>query len=140
MTAALSPAIAAQIQSLCEAIAADPDIIAARQDAEAFLANEQAVALYRDVVTLGRNLEQQHRSGMEIEEEEINRFQSLQSKADADDRIQAFTAAQGVLQEVATSVNGFVTKTLEKGRVPSTDEVFGGGGGGSCGSGCGCHS
>ncbi|MDZ4289029.1 MAG: YlbF family regulator [Prosthecobacter sp.] len=138
MTAALSPAIAAQIQSLCEAIAADPDIVAARQDAEAFLANEQAVALYRDVITLGRNLEQQHRSGLEIDEEEITRFQGLQSKADADDRIQAFTAAQDVLQEVATHVNSFVTKTLEKGRVPSIDEVFGSGG--SCGTGCGCHS
>eukprot|EP01031_Cornospumella_fuschlensis_P015672 gene15672-19152_t len=92
MTAALSPAIASKIQSLCEAIAADPDIKAARDDAEAFLANEQSVALYRDVVTMGRTLEQQHRSGMEIEDEEISRFQSLQSKAYADDSIQAFTA------------------------------------------------
>jgi cell fate (sporulation/competence/biofilm development) regulator YlbF (YheA/YmcA/DUF963 family) len=137
MTAVLSPAISAQIQSLCEAIAADPDIQAARQNAEAFLANEQAVALYRDVVTMGRNLEKQHRSGMEIEDEDINRFQELQSKADADDKIRAFNAAQEVLQDVATHVNGFVAKTLEKGEVPSADEVFGGNGG--CGSGCGCH-
>ncbi|HYF35885.1 MAG TPA: YlbF family regulator [Prosthecobacter sp.] len=137
MTAVISPAISAQIQSLCEAIAADPDIQAARQSAEAFLANEQAVALYRDVVTMGRNLEQQHRSGLEIEDEDINRFQALQTKADADDSIRAFNAAQETLQDVATHVNGFVAKTLEKGRVPSTDEVFAGKGG--CGSGCGCH-
>lgn len=137
MTAVLSPAISAQIQSLCEAIAADPEVQAARQHAETFLANEQAVALYRDVVTMGRSLEQRHRSGVEIEDEDINRFQELQSKADADEDIRAFNAAQEILQDVAAHVNGFVTKTLEKGRVPNEEEVFGGNGG--CGSGCGCH-
>jgi cell fate (sporulation/competence/biofilm development) regulator YlbF (YheA/YmcA/DUF963 family) len=137
MTTALSPAITAQIQSLCEAIAADPEVQAARQSAEAFLANEAAVSLYRDVVTMGRNLEQQHRSGLDIDDEDLGRFQALQSKADADENIQAFNAAQEILQDVATHVNGFVTKTLEKGRVPNAEEVFSGNGG--CGSGCGCH-
>ncbi len=66
----------------------------------------------------------------------MNRFQELQSKADADDTIQAFTSAQETLQEVAQHVNAFVTKTLEKGRVPTLDEVVGSGG---CGEGCGCH-
>jgi cell fate (sporulation/competence/biofilm development) regulator YlbF (YheA/YmcA/DUF963 family) len=137
MTAALSPAITAKIQALCETIAADPEVRSARENAEAFLANEQAVALYRDVITMGRNLEQQHRSGLDIDDEDISRFQALQSKADADENIRAFNAAQEVLQDVASHVNGFVTKTLEKGRVPDAEEVFSGNGG--CGSGCGCH-
>lgn len=136
MNAAIDPVISSHIEALCAAIAADAEVQAARQQAESFLADEQGVALYRDVMTLGRTLEQRHRSGAELEPEEVNRFQSLQDQADAHEGIQNFVAAQDLLQDVANKVNGFVAKTLEKGRVPSHDEVFGSGG---CGSGCGCH-
>ena len=137
MTAAFAPAIASQIEALCAAIAADPAVKGARDQAEVFLADEQAVALYRDVMTMGRSLEQRHRSGQGLDAAEVSKFQELQDKADAHDGIQAFVSAQDVLQEVANRVNGFVTKTLEKGRVPSEEEVFPQGGG--CGEGCGCH-
>ena len=136
MNAAIAPAIASHIEALCAAIAADPEVQSARADAESFLADEQAVALYRDVMTLGRSLEQRHRSGAEMEPQEVSRFQSLQEQADGNDTIQSFMAAQDLLQDVANKVNGFVTKTLEKGRVPTHDEVFGQAG---CGEGCGCH-
>ena len=136
MTAALAPAIASHIEALCAAIVADADIQSARNKAEAFLADEQAVALYRDVMTLGRTLEQRHRGGQKLDPEEISKFQDMQDKADAHEGIQAFVAAQDVLQEVASQVNGFVSKTLEKGSVPTHEEVFGQGG---CGEGCGCH-
>lgn len=136
MNAAIDPVISSHIEALCAAIAADAEVQAAREQAEAFLADEQGVSLYRDVMTLGRSLEQRHRSGVELEADEVNRFQSLQDQADAHEGIQSFIAAQDLLQDVANKVNGFVAKTLEKGRVPSHDEVFGGGG---CGTGCGCH-
>lgn len=136
MNAAIDPVIASHIEALCAAIAADPEVQSARNDAESFLADEQAVALYRDVMTLGRSLEQRHRSGAEMEPDEVTRFQSLQEQADGNDTIQSFMAAQDLLQDVANKVNGFVTKTLEKGRVPTHDEVFGQAG---CGTGCGCH-
>jgi cell fate (sporulation/competence/biofilm development) regulator YlbF (YheA/YmcA/DUF963 family) len=85
---------------------------------------------------LGRTLEQRHRSGQKLAPDEISKFQDMQDQADAHEGIQAFVAAQDVLQEVATQVNGFVAKTLEKGSVPTAEEVFGNGG---CGEGCGCH-
>lgn len=136
MNAAIDPVIASHIEALCAAIAADPEVQAARNQAETFLADEGAVSLYRDVMTLGRSLEQRHRSGAEMEPSEVSRFQSLQDQADANEVIQRFMAAQDLLQDVANKVNGFVTKTLEKGRVPTHDEVFGQAG---CGEGCGCH-
>ncbi|MEN3943550.1 YlbF family regulator [Prosthecobacter sp. SYSU 5D2] len=136
MNAAIAPAIASKIEALCAAIAADPEVQSARSNAETFLADEKAVELYRDVMTLGRSLEQRHRSGAEMEPEEVSRFQSLQEQADGNDTIQSFMAAQDLLQDVANKVNGFITKTLEKGRVPTHDEVFGQAG---CGTGCGCH-
>ena len=76
-------------------------------------------------------------SGVELDEAEIGRFQELQAKADADEDIAAFVTAQDVLQNMANMVNSFVTKTLEKGRVPLPEEMSSGG---SCGEGCGCHS
>jgi cell fate (sporulation/competence/biofilm development) regulator YlbF (YheA/YmcA/DUF963 family) len=138
MSPAIAPAITAQIESLCAIIAADPEVQSAREAAEAFLADDQAVSLYREVMTLGRTLEQRHRSGAELEAEDLARFQSLQDQADQHDGIQSFMAAQDALQAVANTVNGFISKTLEKGRVPALDEVMGGGG--CCGGGgCGCH-
>ncbi len=136
MNAAIDPVIASHIEALCAAIAADPEVQAARNQAESFLADEGAVSLYRDVMTLGRSLEQRHRSGAEMEPAEVSRFQALQDQADGNEVIQSFMAAQDLLQDVANKVNGFVTKTLEKGRVPTHDEVFGQAG---CGEGCGCH-
>jgi cell fate (sporulation/competence/biofilm development) regulator YlbF (YheA/YmcA/DUF963 family) len=141
MSPLIAPAITAHLEALCAAIVADPEIQSAREAAESFLADEQAVALYRDVMNLGRTLEQRHRSGVELEAEDLSRFQMLQDQADQHEGIQAFMAAQDALQSVANAVNGYVTKTLEKGRVPELEEVMGGGccGGGGCGSGgCGC--
>jgi cell fate (sporulation/competence/biofilm development) regulator YlbF (YheA/YmcA/DUF963 family) len=136
MTQLLAPALISQIEALCAAIVADPDVQKAREQAEAFLADEAAVDLYREVMTLGRTLEQRHRGGQKLDTNEVNRFQDLQDQADAHEGIQAFVAAQDVLQQVANHVNGFVTITLAKGRVPTAEEVFGAGG---CGEGCGCH-
>lgn len=138
MSPAIAPAITAQIESLCAVIAADPEVQSAREAAEAFLADDQAVALYREVMNLGRSLEQRHRSGVELEAEDLSRFQNLQDQADQHEGIQCFMAAQDALQAVASTVNGFITKTLERGSVPALDEVMGGGCCGG-GGGCGCH-
>lgn len=138
MSTLLAPALSAQIEALCATIAADPDIQSARSAAETFLADEQSVSLYREVMTLGRSLEQRHRSGAELEPAEISRFQSLQDQADKNEGIQNFMAAQDTLQSVASTLNTYISKTLEKGRVPAAEEIAssgccGGGGGGGCG-------
>lgn len=138
MSPLIAPAITAQLEALCATIAADPEVQSAREAAESFLADEQAVSLYRDVMNLGRTLEQRHRSGVELEAADVSRFQLLQDQADQHEGIQSFMAAQDALQNVANTVNGFITKTLEKGRVPAMEEVTGEGG--CCGGGgCGCH-
>ena len=136
MNALVFPAIEAKLSDLCVAISTNPEVLSARDRAEAFLADENAVGLYREVILMGRSLEQREREGAEITPIEVRSYEELQGKADAHDGIRAFSEAQSVLQGVANLVNGFVSKTLEKGRVPSHEEVFGGSG---CGEGCGCH-
>ncbi len=137
MTALALPSIENKIQELCAAIADEPEILAAREQAEAFLADEKAVGLYRELMTLGRSLEERDRNGDSISQTEADRFEQLQDQAESHAGIRGFNDAQQVLQGIANMVNAFVSKTLEKGKVPTNDEVFGQGG---CGSGCGCHS
>ena len=73
-----------------------------------------------------------------ITDAEINAFTLLRDQAEANPLVKQFNDAQETLQGIANRVNGFVTKTLEKGRVPTQEEVFGASSG-SCGTGCGCH-
>lgn len=124
------------LQNLCEAIAADEEVQAARASAEAFLSDEAAVNLYREVATTSHELEKRHRAGQVISDEEVAAYEELQNRADSHAGIQSFQEAQGVLQRIANMVNKHVTKTLEKGRVPTAEEMASSGG---CGTGCGCH-
>jgi cell fate (sporulation/competence/biofilm development) regulator YlbF (YheA/YmcA/DUF963 family) len=131
----LAHSIEESLLSLCRAIAAEPAVQSARDRAEAFLADDGAVSLYRDVMNMGRTLENRHGSGESITTDEVNAFEDLRDRASADSRIRAFNEAQDALQAIATAVNTYVAKTLEKGRVPAPEELSSGG----CGSGCGCH-
>lgn len=128
--------IEAKIQELCEAIIADEEVREARGQAETFLANEQAVALYREMAMMGRSLHQKQHGGDQPTEEEVDQFTALQERCDASPEVSGFIGAQQFLSGVAEKVSTYVGKTLENGAVPSEDEVNGGG---SCGEGCGCH-
>ena len=130
-------AIEEKLQDLCAAIASDEEVLAARKQAEVFLANESAVTLYRQMAQAEQELHHKQHRGEKIADSEIAAFAALRAKAEANTLITRFSESQEVLQGVANLVNGFVTKTLEKGRVPTEEEVFGNQGG--CGSGCGCH-
>ena len=136
MSSALPASIEARLIDLCAAIADAPEIRAAREQAEAFLADDAAVGLYREMMTLGSQLQQLHRSGEQLDDDEVERFEELRTRSNNHAGIQSFHAAQDTLQNIANAVNGYVTKTLERGTVPAAEEVFASG---SCGEGCGCH-
>ena len=138
MTTLTPTTLEEKLQDLCAAIAADAEVASARLQAEAFLADESAVGLYRRLMQTQHELHHKQHGGEKISDADINAFSLLRDQAEANPLIQQFTEAQQTLQGIATMVNGFVTKTLEKGRVPTDEEVFGNQGGG-CGSGCGCH-
>jgi len=131
----LPSSVESRLHELCAAIAADPEIMAAREKAEAFLSDEEAVGLYRQVVTVGRDLEQRDRSGTPISGQEVEAFEELQEKADQHGSIRSFAEAQETFRNVVDTVGAFVAKTLEKGVVPSAEEMESS----CCGSGCGCH-
>lgn len=131
-----SPLIQSKIIELCEALVADGAVKDARQQAEAFLADEQAVSLYREMANLGRSLHQKQHRDEEPTDDEITRFNALQDKCESSPVITGFLGAQEILSGVAEAVNAFVGKSLESGRVPSAEEMVKKE---SCGAGCGCH-
>ncbi len=131
-----SPLIQSKIIELCEALVADGDVQSARDKAETFLSDDAAMSLYREMATLGRSLHQKQHQGEEPDGEEISRFHSLQDSCEENSVISDFLAAQKTLSSVAESVNAFVGKSLESGRVPAPEEMEKKG---SCGEGCGCH-
>lgn len=131
-----SPLIQSKIIELCEALVADGEVKSARQQAEAFLADEQAVSLYREMANLGRSLHQKQHRDEEPTDDELSRFNALQDKCESNPVITGFLGAQEILSGVAEAVNAFIGKSLESGRVPSAEEMVKKG---SCGSGCGCH-
>ena len=132
----LPETIESRLTELCNAIATSPEIRAARDTAESFLADDAAVSLLREVMTLGNHLQQLHQSGAELDDEDVERFEELRARSSGHPGIQAFHDAKDTLQNIANAVNGFVSRTLEKGSVPTAEEVFGSRG---CGEGCGCH-
>lgn len=125
-----------RIQELCEAIAADTEVQSARMQAESFLADEDAVSLYREMALLGRSLHQKQHEGEDPGQPELGRYEDLRNRCDAHPLIAAFVEAQDVLGGVAEMVERYVSKTLERGEVPSSSEIADAGG---CGAGCGCH-
>lgn len=131
-----SPLIQTKIIELCEILVADGEVKSAREQAEAFFADEQAVSLYREMASFGRSLHQKQHHGEEPSDAELSRFNSLQDKCEASPAISSFLNAQQILSGVAEAVNAFVSKSLESGRVPSPEEMVKKGG---CGEGCGCH-
>lgn len=133
----MNAAIEERLQALCATIAADADVTAAREQAEAFLTDSEGVTLLRNLMTLSREMQHSQHHGEEIDNEDVQRLAELKHEADNHSGIRSFHEAQDVLQSIAEAVNGFVTKTLERGKVPTHEEVFGSGG---CGTGCGCHS
>ena len=132
----MNATIEAKLKELCTAIAQDAELQTARQQAEAFLADEEAVDLYRDLMSRSRDMQHRQRNGEDIHDEDVQQLVELKHAADNHSAIQSFHSAQDTLQGVAEMVSAYVSKTLENGKVPTEEDLAPAGG---CGAGCGCH-
>lgn len=122
-------------RELCEAIAAQPEFLAAQKRVAAFMANEQARSQYESVASKGQELhEKQHRSEP-MNGGEIATFEKEREALLANPVARGFMDAQEELHDLQHSIQQQVKKTLELGRVPTAEDLEEG----SCGHGCGCH-
>jgi len=124
-------------KELCQTILDQPNMQALRQRIDAFMADEETRAQYDGLVNKGQALQQKQQMALALGQEEIDDFEQHRETLLKNPVARGFLDAQDELHQVQQSIHQFVSKTLELGRMPTEDEVTGGG----CGHGCGCgHS
>jgi len=125
--------IVAKTKELCQAILDEPNMRAVRQRVDTFMGDDQARSLYDSLVSKGQALQQKQQLSMPLTGEEVADFEQHRTALFNNPVAKDFLDAQEQLHQVQESVQHYVTKTLELGRVPTPDEVKGD----SCGHGCG---
>ncbi|HEY1789107.1 MAG TPA: YlbF family regulator, partial [Verrucomicrobiae bacterium] len=135
----MSTVIENKARELCETIVAQPQWTSIRNRIDAFLSNDTARGQFDAVNTKGRSLHDRQHSGEPLNGQEIAEFEKQRDALLSNPVAKGFLEAQDELHEIQHSVQKYISKTLQLGRVP-TDADLKEQEGGNCGSGdCGCH-
>jgi len=122
-------------QELCQAIIAQPEMIAIRSRIDTFMANDGARGQYEALMSKGQALHDKQHSGQPLQPAEISEFEKGREALLKNPVTTAFLDAQEELQAIQSSIQKRISKTLELGRLPAAADLEEG----SCGHGCGCH-
>jgi len=127
--------ITRKTRELCQAILDEPSIRSVRERIDTFMADEKARAQYDGLVAKGQALQQKQQSSMPLTGDEISDFEAHRDTLLKNPVARGFIDAQQELHEVRESIQKYVGKTIELGRLPSEEELSEG----CCGhDGCGC--
>ena len=128
-------AVTEKTLELCSTILAQPNMGDIRQRIDAFMADDKSRAQYEALMMKGQALNEKQQRALPLSGEEISDFEKHREELLNNPVARGFLDAQEALHEIQESVQKYVAKTLELGRVPTEEDL----GGGSCGHGCGCH-
>ena len=128
-------AVLRKTKELCQAILDEPNMSSIRQRVDAFMGDEKSRAQYDGVMMKGQALQQKQQMSSPLSGEEIAAFEQERDALLNNPVARGFIDAQEELHQVQESIHQYVNKTLELGRMPTEDDLSGGG----CGHGCGCH-
>ena len=127
--------IAQKTRELCQAILDEPSVKSLRQHIDNFMADEKTRAQYDDLIAKGQTLQQKQQSSTPLTGDEISDFEEHRDTLLKNPVARRFIDAQQELHEVRESIQKYVGKALELGRLPSDEELSEG----CCGhDGCGC--
>ena len=130
--------ITEKTRELCETILNQPNMRSARQRIESFVADDKARAQYEGLMAKGQELQEKQQRSQQLSGEEISAFEKQREAVLSNPVARGFLEAQEEMHNVHQSINQFVSKTLELGRLPTEADFESEGG---CGDGCGCgHS
>ena len=130
-----SSAVIEKTKELCQTIVDDPAMGSIRKRVDAFLADTAARGQYESVMTKGQALQEKQQRSEPLSGEEISDFEKHRDALLGNPVARGFLDAQEQLQEIQHSIQKYVSKTLELGRVPGEEDLADG----ACGHGCGCH-
>jgi len=126
-------------KALCQAIVDQPAMSSIRQRVDAFLADASARGQYETLMSKGQALQEKHSQGHEPESAEIADFEKHRDALLNNPVGRGFLDAREELHEIQHSIQKYVSKTLELGRVPTAEDMEEQEDH-SCGDGgCGCH-
>ncbi|MGA2245809.1 MAG: YlbF family regulator [Verrucomicrobiota bacterium] len=120
---------------LCEAILEHLQDGGVRQRIDTFLSDADARGQYERLVNKGQVLQEKQHNGESLDPAEISAFEKDRDALLLNPVASGFMNAQEEMHDLQHSVQKFVAKTIELGRIPSADDLSEG----SCGHGCGCH-
>ncbi|MBM3833324.1 MAG: YlbF family regulator [Verrucomicrobia bacterium] len=128
-------AVLQKTRELCQAILDQPEFKSLRRRIDSFMANDEAKMQYQFLSERGEYLQHKQSQGSALTNEEIAEFEQRREAFINNPVARGFMEAQQEIHKVQESVNQYVSKTFELGRVPEADDFSSG----SCGHGCGCH-
>ena len=131
---AQNEAILQKTRELCQAIIDEPAMQDIRLRIDQFMINDDAKAQYEKVATQGQALQAKQEKSLPLSGEEISAFEADRDKLMKNPVASAFFEAQEDMHHLQKSIQEFVGKTLELGRLPTEEDLQG-----SCGHGCGCE-
>jgi cell fate (sporulation/competence/biofilm development) regulator YlbF (YheA/YmcA/DUF963 family) len=131
----MSTIIEEKTQELCEALIAQPEMVAIRGRIDMFMANDSARSQYEALMSKGQALQEKQHHGQALEPAEISEFEKNREALLKNPVATNFLDAQEEMHAIQKSIQKRISKTLELGRLPVAADLEEG----SCGSGCGCH-
>ena len=127
--------IVQKTKELCQAILDQPNMRSIRQRIDTFMNDEKSKDQYDNLMAKGQELQQKQQSAIQLSGDEISGFEKDREALLNNPVARGFLDAQEELHDVQETVQKYIHKTLELGRMPTDEDLNGGG----CGSGCGCH-
>ncbi|HSY09956.1 MAG TPA: YlbF family regulator [Candidatus Dormibacteraeota bacterium] len=127
--------IGKKTRELCQAIVEQPEMSSIRGRIDAFMSNTVARGQYDTVTTKGQALQEKQSRSLPLDNAEIADFEKHREALLNNPVARGFLDAQEELHELQHSIQKYVSKTLELGRVPLAADLEES----SCGHGCGCH-
>jgi cell fate (sporulation/competence/biofilm development) regulator YlbF (YheA/YmcA/DUF963 family) len=122
-------------RELCEALLEQPEFKVIRQQIDRFMANDEARSLYDSLNEKGEYLHHKQHQGVALSEQEIAGYEKDRTTFFSNSVAKDFINAQEEMRKLQDAISQYVGKTFELGRIPTEDDLNGGG----CGTGCGCH-
>jgi cell fate (sporulation/competence/biofilm development) regulator YlbF (YheA/YmcA/DUF963 family) len=128
-------AILEKTRELCQVILDQPEFQTIRQRITDFMSDEEAKSQYQFLSEQGEVLQLKQQQGLPLTQEEIAEFENRRETFLTNPTAKGFLDARQQMQQMQESVDQYVAKTFELGRLPEENDFQSG----SCGSGCGCH-
>ncbi|HPC59196.1 MAG TPA: YlbF family regulator [Verrucomicrobiota bacterium] len=121
-------------RELCQTILEQPDFQSIRQRIETFLGDEQARGQYDELVQKGQALQRKQQNSIPLTGEEIAEFERERDSLLNNPVARGFLDAQEELHGFRQTIQRYLNKTLELGRLPTAEDLDES----SCGHGCSC--